>query len=492
MKAIVQVRCSSREYLDSRYLGIFFSILFFALLLAGCGGGGSAGGTGSVALLLTDATTEEFSEINITITGIELLSVTGEKVTIFSGTKSFDLLKLEDESTLFAVSSGVPALWYEKIRLHVSDIELIKKDGVTRIYPKLPGGGKLDLNPRGQFHVFRGETLVLQLDLDAEKSIHIVETGSGSKYIFRPVVFVDILSGFTKGKLVRLRGLVMDIDAGEMTFNLCPVSRPVHAYSPFHDDYVDADGYVTRCVPVHNSPETSYFDNNGDPVLFSDLGEDLFVTAIGHIVIFPTVLEGGGEGPPAIGLDAILIEWGEFMRLRGTVESLPDGVTRRFEFDLADNQGFPEGTSIEVELQDGTKIFSKHGVELTEADIEVGLRARIDGVLILSGSDPDYLKAALVLLRKYAHHGADKLEGYISSIDPGLMSLDLFDPDTSLTTCVDITEHTGAFLITVTSTSYTFEEIDIWSLQVNQDVKIFGYDDSPACFVADTILASPL
>ena len=100
-----------------------------------------------------------------------------EKVTIFSGTKSFDLLKLEDESALFSVSSGVPSLWYKKIRLHVTDIELVKKDGVTSIYPKLPGGGKIDLNPKGQFHVDPGETLILQIDLDAEKSIHISRDG---------------------------------------------------------------------------------------------------------------------------------------------------------------------------------------------------------------------------------------------------------------------------------------------------------------------------
>jgi hypothetical protein len=478
-------------YSVKHYLGLFCSIAFFSLLLAGCGGGSAGGGTGSVALLLTDATTEEFSQINITVTRVELISET-RKVTIFSGTRTFDLLKLEDESKLFSVSPRVPSLWYNKIRLHVSHIELLKKDNITKIYPKLPGGGKLDLNPRGQFHVVPGETLILQVDLDAEKSIHIVETGSGEKYIVRPVVFVDILDHISRGKLVRLHGLVKDIDLRNMTFNLCPARKVKHADSPFHDDYVDADNYVTRCVQIHNSPSTSYFDNNGDQVRFTALAEGFFVTAIGHLRVFPTITESGGDGPHRIGLEAILIEWGRFLRLKGMVESLPDGLTKRFDFELADGQGFPAGTSIEVELQIGTKVYSRNGVELTESDIEVGLKAKIDGVLILSDIDPDYLKAALVLLRRDAHPGAEKLEGLISGLDPPAMSLNLFDPDTSTTTCVELTEHTNIFLITNTATGYTCEEIDIWSLSLRQSVKIFGYYDSAGCFVADTILASPL
>ena len=139
-----------------RFFSLFFA-LWLPMLLLSCGGGGGGGGTvnnpsatlqtntvqaGSVAVLLTDNPTDEFSEINITVTGVELLSDEA-KVMLFSGEKTFDLLKLQNESSLFSVSSDVPPAWYNKIRLHVSKMELVRRDMdgniIEVIEPKLTG-----------------------------------------------------------------------------------------------------------------------------------------------------------------------------------------------------------------------------------------------------------------------------------------------------------------------------------------------------------------
>jgi len=32
-------------------------------------------------------------------------------------------------------------------------------------HPRLPGNGKMDLNPRGMFEVIGGETLIIELDM---------------------------------------------------------------------------------------------------------------------------------------------------------------------------------------------------------------------------------------------------------------------------------------------------------------------------------------
>jgi hypothetical protein len=88
--------------------------------------------------------------------------------------------------------------------------------------PKLPGNGKLDLNPRGSFQVVGGETLVIELDLDMTKSLHLVSAGNSGKWQFRPVVFVTIAPDDTK--LVRVFGEVRTLEG--MRFELCPVASP--------------------------------------------------------------------------------------------------------------------------------------------------------------------------------------------------------------------------------------------------------------------------
>jgi hypothetical protein len=49
-----------------------------------------------------------------------------------------------------------------------------------------------------------GETLVLQLDMDANKSIHTVQKGKKQEYPFRPVVFIDIVTDAFRDRHVTL------------------------------------------------------------------------------------------------------------------------------------------------------------------------------------------------------------------------------------------------------------------------------------------------
>ena len=67
---------------------------------------------------------------------------------------------------------------YHKIRLHVTEVELVK-EGQEPVITKLPANGKVDLNPRGTFEVIAGGHLMIELDVDAEKSIHPVNKGNG-------------------------------------------------------------------------------------------------------------------------------------------------------------------------------------------------------------------------------------------------------------------------------------------------------------------------
>lgn len=472
---------------------LFIAAIFLAIVLVSCGSGSNVPDstrTGGVAFLLTDAATDDFSEVNVTVTRVELLS-DSLKVTIFSGFKTVDLLKLDDETELFSLSSGVPSVWYGKIRLHVNGVELVKKDG-SKIYPKLPGGWKIDLNPRKKFFVEPGGVLLLQVDLDANKSIHVVKTGNGDKYIFRPVVFVDILDGAAKGKLLRLFGEVRNIDFQNTKFDLCPSKTLYHAAYTYGDKSVDADNKDNECLTVHTSSATSFFDVNGDQAGFADLAEFDLVTAIGHIRIDSHSHDGHDGGLYEMGLDAVVIEWGKFLRLAGAVRSLPDAQTKRFDFEVNAGQGFPTGTVLVVELQSGTKVYSWTGVELSEADIAIGLKAKIDGVLVISSTSPDIFKAALAVLYTPPFTALKKIKGTILNLDVSGRSFDLYDLATSTTECVEVPASARIFLITITGGDYNSEEIGLWQLADHQSAEVYGDYGSAACFSAETILASPL
>ena len=129
-------------------------------LIGACGGGGGGSsdlGSGAVTVALTDkpANLDDIDEILITITAVEIFAEDGGKVTLYSGRPRgpFDLLKLEHESRPLAFDPDVPAGRYCKIRLTLSDLELVFNTGEPNFHPKLPGNNKLDLNPRECFHV---------------------------------------------------------------------------------------------------------------------------------------------------------------------------------------------------------------------------------------------------------------------------------------------------------------------------------------------------
>ena len=255
-----------------------------AALLTSCGGGsgGTSGdsqgdapvnaiqGKGTVGILLTDKPADPslFASINASIESIILLdSEDGDKIELYSGpTKTFDLLRLRNESIPFSFKDDVPTGTYCKIRLILSDLELVLADDTPTdpddnetYHPKLPGNGKLDLVARNCFTVAAGEIVTLQLDIDAGNSIHIISNNKG--YNVRPVVFVDVLNQGFDGKLVRLHGTIAKVDDEQSKLLLC--------------DALPTQQMNSRgCVDIHLGEDSAFFDNltlMGAPAPLGDL-----------------------------------------------------------------------------------------------------------------------------------------------------------------------------------------------------------------------------
>ncbi len=269
-------------------------VLLLGLGLYGCGDSagtvGAGASTGSASVFLTDAPSDDFDEILVTIEGIQLLGG-GSPVTIFSGSEVVDLKELENFSDLFVHADRVPAREYSKVRLAVSRVRLLRNAGEldeVDVDADLPANGKIDLNPRGPFHVSPNVDLVIEIDMDAKKSIHVVETGVGDKYKFRPVVMVDIRDTVAPRKLARVHGEITKVIDDE-NFELCSTRFMATPEEPDVSPRPSYDGGLGdrhRCLMVELDGATGVFDSNGDPVIDEPLVEGQLATVIGrfHIV----------------------------------------------------------------------------------------------------------------------------------------------------------------------------------------------------------------
>jgi len=165
------------------------------LLSAACSGSGddgvgSTGGTGHLTVALTDTPIDidTVQNVFVTIDSVEVFpadegSSEPGKIELMPQAETFDLLTLTGGVTDVLAEEDLPAGFYTKIRLGVSQASMVFKDQ-TVVDLKLDSR-KVDVNV--PFEVVASDPLIVTLDFDAAASLHIVETGSG-KYILRPVV----------------------------------------------------------------------------------------------------------------------------------------------------------------------------------------------------------------------------------------------------------------------------------------------------------------
>ncbi len=420
-------------------LAVLFLGASLVVSLVSCGGSGNGDsndtanqGKGTVGILLTDMPADPalFDSINASIIKVELLgSEDNGRVSLYSGeAQTFDLLRLRNESIPLAFNDNVPAGEYCKIRLILSDLELVLADDNETYHPNLPGNGKLDLVVRDCFHVVADEVVTLQVDMDMGNSFHIV--GNNNGFNFRPVIFVDVLNEAFDSKLVRLTGVIAKINVNTQSLLLCNAI-------PSKD--MDNQG----CVKVHFGIDSAYFDNQefggaeGAPRSLAELlSEDklgLEVTVVG----WPRSWSDSDyddfepdEYHPLMQLDALVAELGGFLQVEGIVDANPVETG----FDMTVLSGGPiltDGVLAVMYQQgdvdvngkpfNGTRIVSKAGEILGPLDVIETLPVKVDGVLNLVG-DP-VLKAALVIVDKSALN-SEQVTGLILLVDTDTLTLD--------------------------------------------------------------------
>ncbi len=401
-------------------LGILFGILILAGLvvsLISCGGGGgssglsssegtSSSGTGTVAFLLTDAPTDDYERIWITITEVSLIPVahSAPPVVIYSNPSGLrlDLLEYRDEDYLLTMKKNVPAGLYAKIRLAIKDVEVEPKLGApcSNLEIKLPSG-KIDLNPREPFMVSAGGTISIRLDIDANKSINLHKAGKSGKCIFRPVVFVDIKEGMPIGKCPKIlngtiESLIMANDQVTGFYLQLPNDR--------------------GSIKVAINGDTRVFDENGDFVEPNNL-------EVGDKVKVRGKFDSTGA------LVASLVVIGDLLDISGIVAGAVDDSTYIFPFTPASGQEIVGSVNVKVD-PNNTFILIGCDTKVVVEFIEAGMKARVFGKL---DTQSGVLKAAAILFCERVIEGviteaSDYNGGKLVTVDQNGSTLEILIP----------------------------------------------------------------
>ena len=495
-----------------------FSIITLIAALVSCGGGGGGSSSdgdvasasrGTVALLVTDAPTDDFKQINLTVRRAELLCE-GGKEELFSGLKKFDLLQLTEVTEIFSVSE-VSAGYCSKIRLTLAEIELVFKDpSKPNAYPKLPGNGKLDLNPRERFYV--GPWLGIQLDFDAEKSIHIK---GKADYNFRPVVFIKVIKDRFDTKLIRQRGIVENLNGETETFDLCLVEAEAQAVAR-HEDDDSSDDDSSDCVRVNTvDAPASIFDDQANPISFMQLEEGTIATVVGRFSFDHSKADDHSSDDsssdddssddydhPGVVLAAEVIWTGDFIAqttniaCSGATTNDENGTSwyENYELPVPENGEVcvtPE--AIRTVLQPGAKIYDRQGKQLDESYIAEGVLNKVDAFADPESDPPIDPKAVLVMLDLNDPLSLlDQLTGTISGVD-----IDFFDNELSnLTLMTETGDRCINFDNVETEVFETglddddniyFHQKSVFSLMSGQKADVFGTENN-GCLDAETII----
>jgi hypothetical protein len=462
----------------------------FAAALVGCGSGSSTtvvsnSGTGTVVVVVTDAATEEFAQVWLTVTKVELLGSQGH-FTLFEGRRVIDLLAMRDDARLLSLGHEVPAGDWSKIRLHVEDVALVRvvaedEAGAIidcppelspdpgfvceEIHPQVGGHGKIDLNPRGPITVRKGELVFVQLDLDAQKSIHIVETGN-ERFVFRPLVFVDLFA-VRPDRLVRIEGTIAEIDLAANKLLLCGT------HLVFKADAVQ-EGGRSRCVDVRIGPDTSVFDDEGQPATLSDLSVNDEIAAVGRFRI------GTGE---TLVFDAAWIQQGGFDAGVAVSGEVRTGVSGG-EFTIAPEADGPvDADELLVRLLPGAKLFDRAGEPLAAGDLHPGQRVRVFGVL-----RGEALDASLLFVRENTDRA--RLHGTVTrafDASAGTLVIQSVTATSVAPACVAIASGDDVFRITERDDQLVSDRIAPSDLRVGEVVDVYG--PAAPCFDADTVIS---
>ncbi len=274
--------------------------LFFILTVAACSGGGSGSssigsGTGSLSLSLTDATTDEYEAVYVTIEEVQVHKTGGEWQVVASPNSTYNLLELvngvREELGISKLKTGD----YTQMRLIIGDtpddgINIFSKSHPYANYIidktdayhelKVPSGYQTGIKIVHGFTISENQTTELILDFDACKSV--VKAGASGNWLLKPTIKVLNTDDYSiiDGRVVNadnspLEGVLVsaqiyDPDADDIKDKVIvqtsTVTDEIGLYTIFlqpgtYNIVAYKDGYSPACTHLIAGPDATYSEN---------------------------------------------------------------------------------------------------------------------------------------------------------------------------------------------------------------------------------------
>jgi hypothetical protein len=441
----------------------------FLLVLIGCGDGGSSqgpSGVGGLTILVGDGPLDDVDAVLLDIEEVILLGSGGQREVLIQGglEEPIDLLRLRN-LTERIFDGDVPAGDYNKIRMIINSIQIVEDAELDLVgmSAQLPAGGKIDLNPQGPFEIVAGEDLVIEIDFELDRAVHVVFTGN-SKYKFRPVVFVDVIDQAENARLTHIYGRVDRPGENGVPFVICEV----------------LDGGDEECSDILPN-DTQYFDQDGGrPLPEGEPMDTDMVHAFGNYYV-------EGEADPGTNN---LLRFRPILIIKGAEEAITSIEGEVIEpseglipLDTVDDEANASDTN--VTTAEGTLVLNKIGIPMVPA---TGQEAEAWGFSSQIAS-PEFPAFLVILSEDDAEETA---EGLLRSVDGDIIVL---EDEAGVEVCVTYqgAEDTKIFQITERVDGSEGTPIGIADLLAlvgtvpTPEVSVFG-DIVDGCVIADSVI----
>ena len=458
------------------------------LLVAACGGGSGGGSTanqtGSVTMTMSDGPIDGYSKIIMVVSQIRLLSNAGQDVIVLDEPKTIDFLALSNFSEVL-IKREVVSGTYSKIRLILDSLTLEKTDAAGNVIQSDPvqlnGLQKIDINPQGPFAVRGGEEIIINVDLNLDRSIHIVSAGNSGKILFRPVVFATISTQPAFDHLFRVEGTIDSIDSGASTLNVCDIRH-------VSDDGARSPNPKDVCVFTDPNAQTTYFDSESNPLAggFGGLAVNDPVVMYGKFdpaaatdTFVPAVIAMGSQ-------DTLAREHG----ISGNFEPDPNDATAPGTMNLDEVNSIclinPALRVVGVAAQ--TAVFSEeadgNATQIDRTAIKSCHATEAEGSVINAGMASEFLRS-FVVIQGAAVVAEEELVGSLA-VNSGAGAYTLTPTPPASDQCVIINADTKITQIQTVNGTSTVTQLNTPPLGVA--VSVIGVRDSSNCLDASEVI----